>query len=365
MKMTPELLEEYTEFAENHERSHILQSAQWGKVKKEWTNEFAIVRNEEGKICGSMSILIRKIPMFPCTFMYAARGPICDLHDEKVLRELTEQTKEIAEKYRAMNIKIDTDTPATDREYAEIMKKLGYKLKNNYYNLEGVQARFLMRVYLKDRTEEELLASFHHKTRYNIRVAQKKGVKIKIGSREDIPQFFELMRTTGERDGFLTRGVDYFYRMYDSLGKYLRLFLAYVTDENGNEVCVSGTMAGLFGNKCLYLYGASGNEYRNYMPNYLIQWEMIRWSRENGCDVYDLRGVPGKIEDENNPIYGLYKFKKGFAGQATEMIGEFDYAFRPVWYRLFKVSESTLKKSRKFLSHTKSILRKKVAKKDK
>lgn len=353
MFLTEELLNEYTEFTSKHERSHILQSAQWGKVKSAWTNEFVIVRDEQGKIEGTMSILIRKIPMFPCTFMYAPRGPVCDLHNIEVLKKLTDGAKEIAKKYNAMTLKIDTDTPASDTGYADIMKQLGYKLKNNYYNLEGVQARFLMRVDLKDKTEEELLQSFHHKTRYNIRVAIKKGVKIKVGTREDIPTFFELMKTTGERDGFVIRDIDYFYRMYDCLGKYCRIFLAYAGEDEEHMECVSGTMAGLYGNKCLYLYGASGNKYRNYMPNYLIQWEMIRWSMENGCTVYDLRGVPGIIEDENNPIYGLYKFKKGFAGEATEMIGEFDLAIKPLWQKLFAIAESLLKKSRKMISRLK------------
>lgn len=353
MLMNEELLKEYTEFTVNHPRSHILQSAEWGKVKKDWINEFVIVRDENEKIVGTMSILIRDIPMFPCKFMYAPRGPICDLHDENVLKKLTEGALEIAKKYNAMTLKIDTDTLATDTEYAEIMKKLGYKLRNNYYNLEGVQARFLMRVDLKDKTEEELLKGFHHKTRYNINLAKKKGVQIKIGTREDIPTFFNLMKTTGERDGFVTRDINYFYQMYDCLGKYCRIFLAYAGEDEEHMECVSGTMAGLYGNKCLYLYGASGNKYRNYMPNYLIQWAMIKWSLENGCEVYDLRGVPGIVEDENNPIFGLYKFKKGFAGQATEMIGEFDYAVKPVWQKLFAIAESILKKTRKTISHLK------------
>lgn len=353
MLMTDELLKEYTEFTKNHERSHILQSAQWGKVKSAWINEFVIVRDKDGKIEGTMSILIRKIPMFPCTFMYAPRGPICDLHNKDVLERLTKGAKEIAKKYNAMTLKIDTDTLASDTEYADIMKQLGYKLKNNYYNLEGVQARFLMRVDLKNKTEEELLQSFHHKTRYNIRVAIKKGVKVKVGTREDIPKFFELMQTTGERDGFVIRDINYFYRMYDCLGEHCRLFLAYAGEDEQNMECVSGTLAGLYGNKCLYLYGASGNKYRNYMPNYLIQWEMIRWSLASGCTVYDLRGVPGIIEDENNPIYGLYKFKKGFAGEATEMIGEFDLAIKPMWQKLFALAESILKKTRKTISRLK------------
>jgi len=351
MKMTEELLKEYTEFTVNHERSHILQSAEWGKVKASWTNEFVIVRDENGKINGTMSILIRHIPLLPYTFMYAPRGPICDLHDKAVLKKLLEGAKEIAVRYKAMNLKIDTDTPISDTEYEEIMRSLGFKLKNNYSNLEGVQARFLMRVDLKDKTEEELLQGFHHKTRYNIKVAQKKGVQIRIGTREDIPTFFKLMQTTGDRDGFLIRDINYFYRMYDCLGKYVRIFLAYAGEDENNMTCVSGTMAGLYGNKCLYLYGASGNEYRNYMPNYLIQWEMIRWSLENNCTVYDLRGVPGNCTDENNPIYGLYKFKKGFAGEATEMIGEFDYYFKPLTFKLFTFAEQTRKKIRKKISH--------------
>lgn len=354
MKMTDELLKEYKEFTQNHERSHILQSVEWGKVKSIWTNEFVIVRDEEGKIEGTMSVLIRKIPMFPCTFMYAPRGPICDLHNKEVLKKLHEGAMELAKKYNAMTLKIDTDTPVTDTEYAENMAELGYKLNNNYYNLEGVQARFLMRVDLKDKTEEELLQGFHHKTRYNIKVAIKKGVKIKIGTREDIPTFFELMKTTGERDGFLIRDIEYFYRIYDCLGEHARIFLAYAGEDEEHMECVSGTLAGLYGNKCLYLYGASGNKYRNYMPNYLIQWEMIRWSLENKCTVYDLRGVPGIIEDENNPIYGLYKFKKGFAGQATEMIGEFDYMVKPFWHKLFRFLEQTRKKFRKTLSRLKA-----------
>jgi len=142
--------------------------------------------------------------------------------------------------------------------------------------------------------------------------------------------------------------------MFDSLGKYARIFLAYAGEDEEHMECVSGTLAGLYGNKCLYLYGASGNKYRNYMPNYLIQWEMIRWSKENGCTVYDLRGVPGIIEDENNAIYGLYKFKKGFAGQATEMIGEFDLMIKPVWHKLFTIAEQTRKRLRKFISRLKS-----------
>ncbi len=336
--------EEYREFTENHTRSHLFQSIEWGQVKIGWINEIVTVRNKEGKICATMSILIKKIPLFPYTFMYAPRGPVCDLHNRKQLEALMESAKEIAAQYHAMVLKIDTDTPAEDREYAAIMQDMGFELVNDYYNFEGVQARFLMRVDLKNKTEEELLNGFHSKTRYNIRLAQRKGVQIKIGTREDIPLFYSLLKITSKRDGFTVREIEYFYRLFDALGKYCRIFLAYAGNEGAPQECVSAAIVGLYGNKSLYLYGASGNKFRNYMPNYLLQWEIIRFSMQSGCSVYDLRGVPGNIENPGNPIFGLYKFKKGFAGKATEMIGEFNYPFKPVWYKIFTVC-NTLRKT--------------------
>lgn len=347
MKLTdPALIEEYTAFATGHDRSHLLQSVEWGRVKSAWSNEFVIVRDGEGKIKATLSILLRKVPMLPFYFMYAPRGPICDLHDREALRALTDGAKEIAKKYGAITLKIDTDTKSDDSEYEAIMKELGYTLNNSYSNLEGVQARYVMRVDLQGKTEEQLLETCYHKTRYNIRLAQKKGVRVVEGKREDIPLFFQLMQETGRRDGFVIRELDYFYKLYDCLGQeYFRLFLAYVGEE-----CVAGTIAGVYGNKCLYLYGASGNQYRNYMPTYLLQWEMMRFSLQRGCTIYDLRGVPGMVDDENNPIYGLYRFKKGFGGEVWELIGEFDLVCKPFWFWAITTAEKLRKTLRKKLS---------------
>ena len=82
------------------------------------------------------------------------------------------------------------------------------------------------------------------------------------------------------------------------------------------------------------MYGASDNVYRNVMPNYLIQWEMIRWAIQTGCTVYDFQGVSGNITDENDHLYGLYRFKKGFNGTLDELAGEFDYVYRPLRAKL-------------------------------
>ena len=274
---TKEQIEEYTNFAVAHERSHTLQSYEWGLVKSNWINEYVLVRDSEGSIKASLSILLRKTPLLNLYYMYAPRGPICDLHDKEALKSIADGAREIAKKYNGIALKIDTDAPASDLEYVENMKALGFKLRNDYTNLEGVQARFDMRIDIKDKTPEQIMAAFHSKTRYNVRLAQKRGVEIKVGSREDIPVFYELMVETGKRDGFVVRDINYFYKLYDCLGpKYHRLFLAYY-----NGVPVAGSVCTVYGSKCLYLYGASSNQYRNTMAAYLIQWSMILWAVEN------------------------------------------------------------------------------------
>ena len=167
------------------------------------------------------------------------------------------------------------------------------------------------------------MQAFHPKTRYNIRVAIKKGVEVKIVGKEELPKFAEIMRTTGLRDGFVTRPLEYFQNMLEALGEHARLYMAY-----SNGTAIAGTLAIHYGDKVWYLYGASANEYRNLMPNYLLQLEMIRWALECHCRIYDFRGVSGDIS-EDNPSYGLYKFKKGFSGDFTEFVGEFEYTTKP------------------------------------
>jgi len=186
--------------------------------------------------------------------------------------------------------------------------------------------------------------SFHQKVRYNIRLAARKGVEIKIGSKEDIPEFHKIMVETGIRDRFVVRSPSYFEQMLDCLGpENIRLYLAYYQGK-----MIAGTIAVVYGNKCWYLYGASSNEYRNVMPNYLLQWEMIKWALESGCDIYDFRGVSGDI-DENNPLYGLYRFKKGFGGKFTEFIGELDYVFNPFIYFAIEKGEKIFREARRRL----------------
>ena len=192
------------------------------------------------------------------------------------------------------------------------------------------------------KTEEELLANFHQKWRYNIRLAERKGVTVRICGKEMVPAFSDLMLTTGVRDGFVTRKPEYFAAMLDNLGEHARLYMAF----DPNDTPIAGTLAIHYGDKVWYLYGASSNEHRNLMPNYLLQWRMIQWAVETNCRIYDFRGVSGDVS-EDNPLYGLFRFKQGFGGDFTEFVGEMDLVLSPVIYWAVEHGTSVFKELRK------------------
>jgi peptidoglycan pentaglycine glycine transferase (the first glycine) len=342
--LTNEKQGKYKSFLLQHLKGHFMQSPEWALVKSNWKNEVIIIENSDGSIKGTMSVLIRKVPVFKYSIMYSPRGPVCDLHDFETLKALLNNAKLLAKKYKCYVLKIDTDTEADDIEFVQNMKTLGFKIKGASKNFEGIQPRFVFRLDIKDKIEDELMQLFHQKVRYNIRLSQKKGVTVEVGSRNDIPEFHKIMVETGVRDEFVIRNVEYFEKMYDCLGpEHLRLYLAYYEGK-----IVAGTIAVVYGNKCWYLYGASSNESRNVMPNYLLQWEMIKWALKSGCDIYDFRGVSGDL-DESNPLYGLYKFKKGFGGKFTEFVGELNFVFNPFICLVLEKGEKIFRELRRKL----------------
>lgn len=330
--------EEYTRFLESNERCNFQQSIEWSKVKTSWKREVILAEDSSKKIIGSLMVLIRKIPIFG-NIMYSSRGPICDIHNIEVLKQLTEGAKLLAKKYNAIVLTIEPDIKSDDTAFRNIMQELGYQIKDDAKNFrEEIQPRYVFRLDTKEKNEDEIFKNFHSKTRYNIRLATKKGVTVKEGTREDLKEFHKIMVTTGIRDGFITRPLEYFERMYDCLGpEHIKLLMAYYEGKP-----ISGVIPIMYGNKTWYLYGASSNEHRNLMPNYLLQWEMIKIALARKSDIYDLRGVPG-IADNSN---GLYRFKKGFGAEYTEFIGEVYIPFKPLTYKLYKISEKAFRNLR-------------------
>ena len=306
---------EYQEFLESHEKGHYAQSLEWAKVKSDWKNEIIIIRDEKGKIKASLSLLIRKLPYINYSIMYAPRGPVCNPDDEESFKELIKKADELAKKYKSFMLKMDPDILVSNNEFKNMAKKYGFKIEEKIKDVNTLlQPRFVFRLDLKGKTEDEVFASFHSKTRYNIRLATKKGVTIREGKREDLQQFQDILETTGTRDGFYIRNKEYFEKLYDSFdSKHLKLVFA---DYQGKPIaCVLNIF---YGNKEWYLYGGSLNEHRNVMSTYLLQWEMIKQAIERNMDCYDFRGVCATDATHYNE--GLYRFKKGFNADFVEFI---------------------------------------------
>ncbi len=323
--LKPEQYSEYEAFISTHPGGQFTQSVNWQKVKSNWGFEAIASRDKEGKIVGGMSVLIQKIPFIGTSFLYAPRGPVCDLHDRDVLEDLKAGVDALARKYNAHAFKMDPDVLFSDQTFQGIARSMGFTQSYGPDGFEGIQARFNYRLYLNGRTEEELFANLTQKTRYNCRLAMKKGVEIRVVGQEYLDDFVRIMETTGARDGFNTRPKAYFARMLDALGEHVRMYMGFY---EGQPIC--GAITTNYAGKTCYVYGASDNVYRNVMPNYLIQWEMIKWAVETGCTVYDFQGISGDLENEDGHMYGLYRFKRGFNGQVDELAGEFDYIYQPL-----------------------------------
>lgn len=326
--VTKDRYPEYEAFVSQYPRASFTQSIRWAQVKNNWGFEAVASRDAEGKIVGACSVLIQKIPFVGTCFLYAPRGPVCDLHDRRVLADLKAGVDQLAKKYNAHAFKMDPNVLMSDSEFIASAKEMGFTQFAGPEGFETIQARFNYRLYLNGRTEEEVLAAISQKTRYNIRVAIKRGVEVRVVGKEALDDFYPIMQVTGERDGFNTRPKEYFVRMLDALGEHVRLYMAYYEGKP-----VSGAIATNYGQETCYVYGASDNANRNVMPNYLVQWEMIRWAIQTGCLVYDFQGVSGNL-DENDHMYGLYRFKKGFNGSLDELAGEFDYVYKPLANRM-------------------------------
>lgn len=326
-RITEKTLDEYEAFVQACPKGNFAQSSLWAKQKPMWDWQALAARDESGAIKGTLALLIRKVPGLPFTLMYGCRGPVCDVSDQATLRELLDGARRLAKERRSYVLKLDPDVPSSNTVFRDYMLGQGFQMKEGGKNFEAIQPKYVFRLDVEGKTEEEIMAGFHQKWRYNIRLAGRKGVEVRVCGKEMVPDFSRLMLETGVRDGFVTRQPEYFANMLDNLGEHCRLYMAFY-----EGAPIAGTLAIHYGDKVWYLYGASSNEHRNLMPNYLLQWRMIQWAVETGCRVYDFRGVSGDLS-EDNPLYGLYQFKKGFGGTFTEFVGEMDLVLnRPVYF---------------------------------
>ncbi len=189
-------------------------------------------------------------------------------------------------------------------------------------------------------TDDELLAGMKPKWRYNIKLAEKKGVVVRSEGPSGLSDFYVLYETTATRDRIAIHPRSYYERLFE-LGSTngsepspdVRLWIARF---EGRPLAAIITV--FYGVEATYLYGASSDEQRNLMPSYALQWAAMRAAREAGCSTYDFYGIP-PADDPDHPMSGLYRFKTGFGGQIRHYSGAWDYVLRPLQYHGLRLAE--------------------------
>jgi peptidoglycan pentaglycine glycine transferase (the first glycine) len=328
--VTPRLSHDAWEaFLARHPYAHLLQSAAWGDLKSRfgWT----AVRLSVGD--AGAQVLFRR-PFPGLTLAYIPRGPVGDW-----LPRLLPELIAVCRLERAFALKLEPDAAEGD-SMGESLRQAGFLPSRH-----PIQPRRSLLVDLIG-DEDQLLGRMHSKTRYNIRLAERRGVHVHPW--DDLEAFHRLMQRTGERDTFGVHSAAYYrlaYQVFHPPGE-CELFLA----ESGGQP-LAALMVFARGRAAWYLYGASSDQGRNLMSTYLLQWEAMRWARRRGCATYDMWGIPDEPEDvlesqftqRQDGLWGVYRFKRGFGGRLVRTIGAWDLPLRPVLYRAYRLVERRLR----------------------
>ncbi len=328
----PLLDEEWNQFALSHPRGHLLQSCEWAQFKSRhaWSASRVVVR-EGGKIVAGAQVLFRKVSF--ATAAYVPKGPIVDWQDRPLVRTVIDGLNRLCRQRKAVFVRIEPDLPE-DPELAQYLCERGFRFGGKVQPLSTLILDI-------DRDPDSILAGMKSKTRYNIRLAERKGVRVREASEDEVSIFYRLSQLTSLRDDFPIHTEEYYqdaYRTFVPAG-LARLFLAEYEGE-----ALAGLMAFAFGPSAWYMYGASSNRFRNLMPNHLLQWRAIQWARARGCKTYDFWGIPDEIgqdpslaastPDRSDGLWGVYRFKEGFGGQAVRYLGAYDCVYWALPYVL-------------------------------
>jgi peptidoglycan pentaglycine glycine transferase (the first glycine) len=357
----------------------FLQSWRWGEFKgvTGWSPYRAALyppgvagvlresRSGEGSepeplVCGQ--VLFRSVPRLPVpvSVAYVPRGPVLfagALRDPYAERAFWRAVHAECKRRGAIFLKVEPDAPL-DAGAPDNANHAGERLTALGFHPAGrLQPQ---RTWVLDigASEDDLLKGMKPKTRYNIRLAGRRGVQVyQASTMEHLRGFHSLLQVTGERDEFGIHDFRYYeqlWRIFGPEGDNTMLLL--LADHPDEAERAAGPIAGLaafrFGRQAIYMYGASDNRGREHMPNYLLQWEAIRWAKAHGCTVYDFWGIPdapaeegedggtgggGEVSPTNtrSGLGGVYWFKKGFGGRAVEYPGAYDYVYNPLLYRVW------------------------------
>jgi peptidoglycan pentaglycine glycine transferase (the first glycine) len=347
--------------------SHILQTWQWGQVKAAygwqpffalWTSgdssrvDFQIAADpaelvepalDASRVRAAGLVLLRNLSLGSLTtslkVIYVPKGPLLNWDDVSLRRQILDDLKQLAKRLDAIFIKIDPDVligsglpgdPGAQEAALGGAVQADLAARGWVESAEQIQFRNTVLIDL-EAGEQALMGRMKQKTRYNIRLAQRKGVQVRAGSQQDFPLLYRMYAETSLRDGFVIRPQDYYQCVWSTFMQagMLEPLIAELSGE-----ILGAIMLFRFGERAWYLYGMSRDLHREKMPNYLLQWEAICRARIAGCRVYDLWGAP-EIFDASDSLWGVYRFKEGFGGSVARYLGAWDLPVNRWAYRLY------------------------------
>jgi lipid II:glycine glycyltransferase (peptidoglycan interpeptide bridge formation enzyme) len=363
---------------------HFLQTYEWGQVKAKygWTPLYA-VWTSDGKFsvfketdhwslnaasCLAAALILKRQILrngfaARLSILYSPKGPLLDWSNASLRNRVLNDLQSLARKQGALFLKMDPDVvlgsgvPASEDDVIDnggqtVMSEL--KQRGWSYSSDQIQFRNTVLIDI-NQSEEELLARMKPKTRYNVRLAEKKGVTLRVGNQQDFGMLYKMYAETSVRDGFVIRDENYYKTVWQtflanaqspisnlespltnyreaSLWGQLPFTEPLIAEVNHQPV--AAIFVFYFAGRAYYVYGMSRDIHREKMPAYLLQWEAIKRAKAKGCLTYDLWGAPETF-DENDSMWGVYRFKEGLGGSVVRTLGAWDFAPNPVWYKLY------------------------------
>ncbi len=319
--------------------AHILQTWEWGEFKRLTTGwqplRLAFKRGND--IVAMASVGVRRIG--PLKVMYVSKGPALAYEDHDLAALVLNHLQQMARSEMAIWLKIDPDVIAATGVPAEpddqpnaVGTAITNLLSGRGWRFSDDQVQFRNTITLDlTQSQEALLAAMSQSTRRKVRIAEREGISIRVGRAADLSTLYDLYRITGERDQFLIRPASYYEQAWRT---FIEAGLAHPLIAYDQGKPIAHVILFHFGRKCWYFYGASSNESRDKMPNYLLQWEAMKWAQSQGYSTYDMWGAPDEFV-ESDSMWGVYNFKRGFHGTVVRHIGAWDYAPYPPLYTAY------------------------------
>jgi len=360
---------------ENSSPAAFLQSWQWGEFRQCLGEKILRLTIYEDNEIIALAQFFQILLPFGRYYLFCPRGPVIKFPISNP-ESSSEQVFQFPNKFQTQNSKLQKQI--IDLMTQEI-KKTAKQKKNIFVRFElpyvtpsfssdwsGLKAGVTKPQILTHSTnpentllldltksEQEILQTMHPKTRYNIRLAEKKEIKVRIMNYElgiknkVVDIFYSLLKQTAKRDKIKIFSKNYYEKLVNNFnqlritdyGLRINLFFAEYQNKILSAIIILG-----FGNTATYLHGASSNEHRNLMPNYAIQWAAIKWAKKQGYHWYDFWGIQQKSEKEIKSDWaGITRFKKGFVNEKTgreiNYIGIKDFILDKKWYNLYRIGK--------------------------